>query len=152
MTVSRAKLSRRALLRGAGTLGVALPFLEGMPSRSAWAAGEKPVFGLFICTANGVAQKFQSEPETFWPNATGALTTASMEAEAATRSTGLLAAHASKLLIVKGVKYPGAGAGCGRTRAMPSPDAAANCAWMASKLGKRMSSKSPHRKGGGRSL
>lgn len=118
MTVSRAKLSRRALLRGAGTLGVALPFLEGMPSRSAWAAGEKPVFGLFICTANGVAQKFQSEPETFWPNAAGALTTASMAADAATRSTGLLSAHASKLLIVKGVKYPSAGAGCGHAQGL----------------------------------
>jgi len=118
MTVSRAKLSRRALLRGAGTMGVALPFLEGMPSRSAWAAGETPVFGLFICTANGVAQKFQSEPETFWPNATGALTTASLQAEAATRSTGILAEHASKLLIVKGVKYPSAGAGCGHAQGL----------------------------------
>jgi Protein of unknown function (DUF1552) len=118
MTVSRAKLSRRALLRGAGTLGVALPFLEGMPSRSAWAAGETPVFGLFICTANGVAQKFQSEPETFWPNATGALTTASLQADAASRSTGILAEHASKLLIVKGVKYPSPGAGCGHAQGL----------------------------------
>ena len=85
MTTFRPKLSRRNLLRGAGTLGVALPFLEGMPSRSAWAAGEKPVFSLFICTANGVAQKYASEPETFWPTATGALTTASLQADAAAR-------------------------------------------------------------------
>ncbi|MDF3070005.1 MAG: hypothetical protein K0R38_5606 [Polyangiaceae bacterium] len=118
MTTFRPKLSRRNLLRGAGTLGVALPFLEGMPSRSAWAAGEKPVFSLFICTANGVAQKYASEPETFWPTATGALTTASLQADAASRSTGILAEHASKLLIVKGVKYPSAPGGCGHAQGL----------------------------------
>ncbi len=118
MIVSRPKLSRRNLLRGAGTLGVALPFLEGMPSRSAWAAGDSPVFGLFICTANGVAQKYASEPETFWPSATGELTTASLQADAASRSTGILAEHASKLLIVKGVKYPSVSGGCGHAQGL----------------------------------
>jgi hypothetical protein len=116
--IFRPRLSRRALLRGAGTLGVALPFLEGMPSRSAWAQTEKPIFGLFICTANGVAQKYANEPETFWPNATGELTTASMQADAAGRSTGILAEHASKLLIVKGVKYPSTSAGCGHAQGL----------------------------------
>jgi len=118
MTVSGKKLSRRALLGGAGTLGVALPFLEGMPSRSAWAQDQKPRFGLFICTANGVAQKNGSEPEKFWPSAKGPLTTASMQADAADRATGILAEYASKLLIVSGVKYPAGISGCGHAQGL----------------------------------
>ena len=31
-----------------------------------------PVFGFFICTANGVVQKGGNDPERFWPTATGA--------------------------------------------------------------------------------
>lgn len=111
-------LSRRAFLRGAGTLGVGLPFLEGMPSRSAWAQDENPVFGLFICTSNGVVQKWSNEPEKFWPSATGPLTTASMQADAAERATGLLAEHASKLLLVRGVNYPGGPPGCGHAQGL----------------------------------
>jgi len=30
--------NRRAFLRGAGTVAIGLPFLEGLPERSAWAA------------------------------------------------------------------------------------------------------------------
>lgn len=118
MTVSRSRLSRRAFLCGAGTVGVALPFLEGMPSRSAWAADQNPVFGLFICTANGVVQKFGSEPEKFWPTTLGPLTSASMQADAPERATGLLAEYASKLLIVRGVKYPAGLSGCGHAQGL----------------------------------
>ena len=32
-------INRRAFLRGAGTVAIGLPFLEGLPERSAWAAG-----------------------------------------------------------------------------------------------------------------
>ncbi len=118
MTVSKPRLSRRALLRGAGTLGIALPFLEGMPARSAWAADENPVFGLFICTANGVVQKWSNEPEKFWPSAAGPLTTASLQADAADRASGLLAEHASKLLMVRGVRYGTGLSGCGHAQGL----------------------------------
>jgi Protein of unknown function (DUF1552) len=111
-------LSRRAFLTGAGTLGVGLPFLEGMPTRSAWAQEEKPVFGLFICTANGVVQKWSNEPEKFWPTAVGPLTSASMQASAADRATGILADHANRLLLVRGVNYPGGPAGCGHAQGL----------------------------------
>jgi len=53
----------------------------------------------------------------FWPTATGALTTASMTADKATRSTGELAAYADKLLIVKGVNLPFSSNGCSHSAA-----------------------------------
>jgi hypothetical protein len=116
--IRRAKLNRRAFLRAAGTVGVALPFLEGMQSRSAWAQDEKPVFGLFICTANGVVQKYANEPEKFWPTQTGPLTKESMQAFAADRCTGILADYADRLLIVRGVNYPGPLNGCGHAQGL----------------------------------
>lgn len=113
MKAKRSRVSRRAFLRGAGTIGVALPFLEGLPERSAWAQTENPVFGLFICTANGVVQQWGSEPERFWPTELGPLTKSSMEAFASERCTGILADYADKLLIVRGVNYPFSNRGCG---------------------------------------
>lgn len=105
---------RRAFLRTLGTLGLGLPFLEGLPERSAWAqAAPGPVFGLFICTANGVVQSFRDEPEKFWPPELGPLTVSGMQAFASDRATGMLADHAEQLSIVRGVKYPFANNGCG---------------------------------------
>jgi hypothetical protein len=105
---------RRAFLRTIGTLGLSLPFLEGLPERSAWAQSQPaPVFGMFICTANGVVQSFRDEPEKFWPTAVGPLTVSGMQAFADDRATGLLADHADQLSIVRGVKYPFGNNGCG---------------------------------------
>ena len=53
----------------------------------------------------------------FWPTATGTLTTASMTADKATRSTGELAAYADKLLIVKGINLPYSSNGCSHSAA-----------------------------------
>jgi hypothetical protein len=111
-------VNRRAFLRGAGTLGVALPFLEGLPSRSAWAQSENPVFGLFICTANGVVQQYADEPERFWPTTLGALTKEGMLDFADERCTGILADYAERLLIVRGVNYPAALTGCGHAQGL----------------------------------
>jgi len=111
-------INRRAFLRAAGTVAVGLPFLEGLPERSAFAQSAKPVFGFFICTSCGVAQKDGGEAETFWPTAEGALTTASMTAFATERSTGVLADHASRLLIVKGINYPYGISGCGHAQGL----------------------------------
>lgn len=105
-TVPNTKLSRRALLRGAGTTGLLLPFLESIPERSAFAQNDDPRFGLFICGANGVAQEYGQEPERFWPTEPGALTKDKMLAESVERSTGLLADYADRLLIVSGMRYP----------------------------------------------
>jgi hypothetical protein len=103
-------------LRTIGGLGIGLPFLEGLSERSAFAqvVGEAaPTFGMFICTANGVVQAFRQEPEKFWPTELGPLTTEGMQAFADDRATGLLAEHASKLLIVRGINYPFGNQGCG---------------------------------------
>lgn len=101
----RIAVNRRAFLR-AGAVAVGLPFLEGLPERSAWAVDKPPVFSLFIVTANGVV------PDTFFPDETGALTTASLNG-AAGKATSSLAPHAADLLFIKGLNFPATGAfGC----------------------------------------
>jgi hypothetical protein len=111
---SRSRINRRAFLRGAGGVAVALPFLESITERSAFGAlPTKPVFAFFICTANGVVQMGGGDPERFWPTATGAIDTAKLTA-ATDRCTSILADHAARLLFVKGVNYPSlGGGGCG---------------------------------------
>jgi len=91
--------NRRAFLRGVAGATVALPFLESLPERSAWAASApKPVFGFFLCAVGGVVRS------QFLPAATGPLTPAGLAAEA--KATSALAAHADKLLLVSGIKWP----------------------------------------------
>ncbi len=94
----RGVINRRAFLR-AGAVAVGLPFLEGLPERSAWAADSTPVFSLFIVAACGVVGS------KFFPNATGALTTASL-AGMTDKATGVLSPHAANLLFVKGIDFP----------------------------------------------
>ena len=100
------QLNRRAFLRGAGTTGLALPFLESLPERSAFAQdGSKPIFGFFLCTSCGVVGN------KFWPSQKGQLTTAGMAADSG-KATSILADYADRLLIVNGVNYPGFASGC----------------------------------------
>jgi hypothetical protein len=112
--IVRSRINRRAFLRGAGGVAIALPFIEGIPERSAFGAlPTKPVFAFFICTANGVVQAVGGDPERFWPSALGAIDTAKLTA-ATDRAASVLAPHAANLLFVKGVNYPGmGGGGCG---------------------------------------
>jgi hypothetical protein len=84
-----------------------LPFLEGLPERSAFGQDEDPRFGFFICGSCGVAQEYSAEPERFWPTDLGPLSVQTMEADSVERCTGLLSEHADKILLVKGIKYPG---------------------------------------------
>jgi hypothetical protein len=95
-------LNRRAFLTGAGTVAIGLPFLESLPSRSAWAADSTPVFTLFVVAQNGVVGK------NFFPSTPGALTTASL-AGATDAATSVLAPHAANLLFLKGINYPNPG-------------------------------------------
>lgn len=95
----RSRVNRRAFLRGAAGVAVALPFLESLPERSAWAVGESPVFSLFICAVDGVV------PEKFFPDELGPLTPEGLAA--AGKATSALSAHADKLLFVRGINWPG---------------------------------------------
>ena len=76
-----------------------LPFLESLPERSAWAAGQAPVFSFFICAVDGIV------PASFFPTELGELTTESLRA--AGKATSELAAHADNLLFIKGINWPG---------------------------------------------
>lgn len=100
-------INRRAFLTGAGGVAVGLPFLEGLPARSAWAQEAQPVFTFFVVAQNGVVAK------NFFPSAPGALTTAGL-AGAGDIATSVLAPHAANLLFIKGINYPnGAPQSCG---------------------------------------
>ncbi|MEO7034290.1 MAG: DUF1552 domain-containing protein [Polyangiaceae bacterium] len=94
----RSRLNRRAFLRGTAGVALGLPFLESLPERSAWAAGNAPVFSLFICAVDGVV------PASFFPDALGPLTSDSLAA--AGKATSQLSAHAKNLLFVRGINWP----------------------------------------------
>jgi len=112
------QMNRLMVLRGAGGLMLGLPLLETfMPRKAAAQTATRSPFVLIVVGDNGVVQagvslSVASEPEMFWPTATGSLTNASMTADKATRSTGELAAHAQKLLIVRGINLPFSSNGC----------------------------------------
>jgi hypothetical protein len=111
--MNRSMLNRRLFLRGAGIV-VALPLLESLPeTKSASAQAATPFkYAIFVRQANGVQQKSGNEPERFWPSALGQLTTAGMRADSG-RAVSELSDYASKLLIVRGIKYNFSYSGCG---------------------------------------
>jgi hypothetical protein len=104
-------INRRAFLRGAGTVAIGLPFLEGLPERSAWAAGSPPVFTMFIVGSCGVVG------ESFLPDATGALTTAGL-AGMTTKAVSALSAHAPNLTMLKQINWPQNVKSCGHAEGL----------------------------------
>lgn len=106
------KVNRRAFLRGAGAVAIGLPFLEGLPERSAWSADAPPVFSMFMVAACGVVGK------NFFPTATGALTQTGLAASSDT-ATNVLAPHADNLLFIKNINFPlGGPTGCGHAQGL----------------------------------
>lgn len=91
-------ISRRNLLRGAGGVAIGLPFLEGMPERSAWAQDSPPTFAFFMVAACGVVGS------RFFPDSRGPLSTQSLGA-ATGKATSKLAAHAPNLLFLSGTNF-----------------------------------------------
>jgi len=94
----RARINRRAFLRGTAGVALGLPFLESLPERSAWAAGKAPVFSLFICAVDGIV------PASFFPGEQGELTAEGLAA--AGKATSQLSAHAKNLLFLRGINWP----------------------------------------------
>ncbi|HEX2658118.1 MAG TPA: DUF1552 domain-containing protein [Polyangia bacterium] len=108
---SKAQMNRRAFLR-AGSVAIGLPFLEGLPERSAWAANSPPTFAFFTVAACGVVGK------SFFPAATGALTSAGLMG-ATDKAVSPLAPHAANLLFVNGVSFPLSGpTNCGHAQGL----------------------------------
>ncbi len=97
----RSTINRRAFLRGAGTVAIGLPFLEGLPERSAWAASSPPVFSFFMVAACGVVGN------RFFPTATGALSSSSLSSSG--MAVAALAPHAANLLFIKNLNFPNGG-------------------------------------------
>lgn len=104
--------SRRAFLRGAGGVALALPLLESL--RPAHAAAPPARYAVFVRQANGVSQADNGEPDAFWPSQTGTLTTASLAADT-DRVLSVLAPWASRLLPVRGLDYAFPDNGCGHS-------------------------------------
>ena len=111
------RLDRRLFIRGAAGVVVGLPLLESFMPRSATAQEMQVRYAIFMRQGNGVQQASGTEPDRFWPTQLGALTTASMQADG-DQAVNVLADHAAKLLIVKGLRYDGLGVdvGCGHSR------------------------------------
>lgn len=102
------RIQRRNFLRGAAGLTIGLPFLEGLPERSAWAQNQTPVFSLFMVAANGVV------PQRFFPGSQGPLNASSMNGKAVAK----LADYADHLLIVGGLRYPSGIRSCGHAEGL----------------------------------
>jgi Protein of unknown function (DUF1552) len=109
--VRKNAINRRAFLRGAGTVAIGLPFLEGLPERSAWAATSPPVFTMFIVGSCGVVG------ESFLPDATGALTTSGL-AGMTTKAVSALSAHAPNLTMLKQINWPQNVKSCGHAEGL----------------------------------
>jgi hypothetical protein len=112
------RLDRRLFLRGAAGVVVGLPLLESFMPRTASAQDMQVRYAIFLRQGNGVQQGMNGdEPDRFWPKQLGPLTTASMQADG-DQAVSVLADHAAKLLVVKGLRYDGLGVdvGCGHSR------------------------------------
>ncbi|HEX2732259.1 MAG TPA: DUF1552 domain-containing protein [Polyangiaceae bacterium] len=105
----RSRMQRRAFLTAAGGLGIGLPFLEGLPGRSAWAQDDDPVFSLYLCTTCGVV------PEYFYPSAE-TLTKDGLAADS-DQAMSVLADYADRMTLVRQVHYPTVNRGCSHAEA-----------------------------------
>lgn len=113
-------ISRRRFLAGLGGAMVALPALESVKflgGRRASASGlDKPIFSVFLRQGNGCQQAAGNEPERFWPDELGALSTQILSNERNSgRTVAQLADYADSLLLVKGTRFGFPGIGCGHS-------------------------------------
>lgn len=105
-------INRRRFLTGAGGIMVALPFLEGLAPKNAFAAGTPP-FALFYRKPNGVAQFGHGQllrgcAEHFWPDMpSGTALTESNCPDENMRSTGALTSkYWKRATVLKGLAHP----------------------------------------------
>ncbi|NNB88282.1 DUF1552 domain-containing protein [Corallococcus sp. AB004] len=112
------KLSRRRMLQGLGGVMLGLPVLEGLLPRKAQAAEADALpFAIFLRQADGVAaaqstSELGNEPERFWPEPLGNLSTTTL----AGKSLVELADHRARLLVVRNVNMKDYNYGDGHAR------------------------------------
>ncbi len=105
-------MNRRRFLLGLGGAVLALPFLEGLAPRKARAASSVSPFAIFVRQGCGVQQETGDEPESFWPSfAKGSLTKAALAADTG-RATSVLADHAARITLVRGINFGFPGNAC----------------------------------------
>jgi hypothetical protein len=104
-------MDRRRFLVGLGGVTVALPFLEGLAPKTSKAAETASKFAIFLRQANGVVQRSGGEPERWFPDAVGPVNATTLAGKALDEVKD----HASKLLVVRGVRYAFPGNGCGHS-------------------------------------
>lgn len=108
--------NRRTFLRGVGGVTMGLPALDVFRAHEARAQGvQKKVYSVFMLQANGVVQQWNKEPEMFWPSTLGPLSDEAMATTDADRATSELRGYASKLIMIRGIKYGSPGNGCGHS-------------------------------------
>ncbi|MDP3501039.1 MAG: DUF1552 domain-containing protein [Myxococcales bacterium] len=114
------RLSRRLLLKGVGGVTLSFPALESLLPKKAWGQATRKRFAMFVRAGNGIVQNSGGDPERFWPEMTGPLTTASMTTGVnATRATSELAEYASRLILIKNVRLQFPRPACGHSEALP---------------------------------
>lgn len=99
-------MRRRHFLRGIGGALLALPALESLWPRSARATAATRPFAIFVRQGNGVQQATaDGEPERFWPSFAPGRMTRDMLAADTGRALSELADHASRLALVRGIRF-----------------------------------------------
>lgn len=96
-------LGRRAFLRGAGGVVLALPALDIFMSR-ANAQEAQRVYSCLMLQQNGAVQG-HNEADRFWPRNYGTISASSMTGADADRTTSELVAYADKLNFVRGLDF-----------------------------------------------
>lgn len=121
------RLSRRLLLKGVGGVTLSFPALESLLPRAAWGQAARKRFAIFVRAGNGIVQNSGGDPERFWPEMPGPVTTASLSSGAnAARATSELSSYASQLLLIKNVRLQFPRNACGHAEALPQLLTAAN--------------------------
>ena len=92
--------NRRRFLRGAGGVAIGLPFLEGLPERSAWAQSAQPVFSMYIVAACGVVGS------KFFPDRHRCADDAPASRARRTRRPACWRRTRANLLFIKGINFP----------------------------------------------
>lgn len=109
-------IDRRRFLTGVGGAVVALPVVNSLLPRSAWAQSDQKVYTFMMRNGNGVAQASGGEPEQFWPRTLGALTQQSLQGVDRDRAVNELAAYADSLLVIRGTTHPFSHNNCGHAK------------------------------------